>query len=162
MNIIEHINSFFDNKNVIKLSFSKTNRSDNIYETIDIFTDNIIKKLINLIDNKCKNITKKFIRQHYYSQIRENNIIYTDESQLLDIMSNNKYNLYILQDEKIIQDKLSFPNLNEYHFTQNLIQNIYSIKNMEIIIENDKIIFIKLQKNYDEKLLKDILELLDI
>lgn len=174
MNITNLIDNRLKDTDIIKLCFSlkcvETNIFTNICTNIDIFTKDIINNIIKILkDNKCKNIQTEFKRDHYYSQIREtsdknNNKhidIYTEELKLIQILSNDKYNLYISELETIKQDKQSFPNINNYHYSKDITQNIFILKDIEIIIENENIIFIKLQKNYDKNILTRILQTLD-
>jgi hypothetical protein len=161
MDIIKLIKSVNDNLKkyeYIELCFAKSD--NNIYKIMKIKnTDNLDKYLSDKFKIKKNEISLK--RDMYYSQIRDYNIktkdlkVYIKNSILLDEINYNDYKLYLFNTEYINNDLASFPNLNLYHFSNNINIFSYELNNISIIIEN-QIIYIKIKEKYDEKFLKEI------
>lgn len=134
----------------------------NIYKISEI-----IEKCLNEKLKKYNPIKKElnFVRDMYYSQIRDKNDtfekIYTrDYIFISEFKSESKssYSFYMFKLHYIDQNKLTFPNLNKYHLTNNIIQKILQIGNIKIIIENNNV-FIEF-KNANLDVLNDILNLI--
>jgi hypothetical protein len=185
MNITTNINNFIDNyyknndknnyknndknndKNddTIRIYFSDIkNTNDNIMTNMKLFNEKDINFLIsNLKKYKQNNLIKTITQDQYYSQIRETNNkdknidIYVLELNLLTTYDNNSTTSYIIKSNKIKQDKLSFPNLNVYHFTRTINQHIINLDGIKIIIEDNKNIYLEINKNYDKNILDEIL-----
>jgi hypothetical protein len=134
---IDNIN----NNYMITFSDNKNKYCNNI----NIFDISNIK---NKLEKKYKIISKKnnIKRDIYYSQIRDNNKIYTIDYKLIEICKKDKYDIHLLNYEEKYHDKLSFPELIKYHYSDKINQEIYEINNIKLIIENNKI-FIKFNKN---------------
>ncbi len=103
---------------------------------LEILTEDTKNKLISKNKYKQSNIT----RYHYYSQIKQDNDIYTENYKLLDTKTINNFNIYITEYTTEQQDQLSFPNLNTYHLIENISQYVINNKDHKIIIENNKLI----------------------
>jgi hypothetical protein len=181
MNFNDKITNFIDlldnPENLLKITFSNNNinnNKNNFITSIDIFNKNKFNKLIKYIDSlkqKYKYEHNNIIRENYYSQIREitNNMpkIYVEELNLLDIIQyspNDKqkidYNIYIIQSNKIKQNKYSFPNLNKYHFEKNISIDEYIFDGFKLIIENN-IIYIEINKKiYEKDILNQIINII--
>lgn len=170
MNITTNINNFIDNyyKNnddTIRIYFSDIqNTNDNIMTNMKLFNEKDIFFLISNLKYKQNNLIKTITTDHYYSQIRETNNkdkscdIYLLELDLLTTYNQNSITSYIIKYNKIKQDKLSFPNLHVYHFTKIINQHIIQLDKMKIIIEDNKYIYIEINKNYDNNILDNILD----
>ena len=85
----------------------------------------------------------KFNRDMYFSQIRDKNEkiekIYTNYYNFI-MELNSHYKMYLIQLEYKAYDKLTFPNLNKYHYSSKIEQKIIKIDNIELIIENNNIL----------------------
>lgn len=156
------------------------NHNLKIYESIDLCFTNLETKNINTII-KIKDIDKldKYFsgilkmtkketlikRDYYYSQIRECNIktkdikVYTKDFILLDELIFDKNKIYLFNTDIVKNDLESFPNLNLYHFSNNIDIISYELNNISIIIENLNV-FIKIKKNYNNTFLKNIIKYL--
>lgn len=183
MNFNDKITKFIDlldnPDNVLKITFTNNNTNNNknnFIKSIDIFNKNKFDKLtkyINSLKQKYKCEHNDIIRENYYSQIREtakNNMqqIYVEELNLLDIIQyspNDKqkiidYDVYIIQSNKIKQNKYSFPNLNKYHFEKNISIDEYIFDGFKLIIENN-IIYIEINKKiYEKDILNQIINII--
>jgi hypothetical protein len=151
------------------ITYVFSNDITTISKICNIDIDNLLNKL-NTINKLNKYMIKndEFTRDIYYSQIRDKNNkyekIYTNEYKFI-----NNYNsinsvklshtFYLINKEEILYDNLTFPNLNKYHHTTNIIQHIIKIENIILIIENNKI-FIEF-KNPNIDLLCDIIQIID-
>jgi hypothetical protein len=124
------------------------------------YTDDIKKKLQN---NKQIKYTLK--REHYYSQIRDIDVIrkrekcYIIEEKTLNTFNINKFRFIINSYDIYNQNLNSFPDLHKYHENIDIDKFEYIFDNMKLIIENNNI-FIDLKKNYNVEELKKILRLL--
>ncbi len=102
----------------------------------------------------------QFVRDMYYSQIRDKNNtfekIYTC-NYIFKTEFKSSYTFYMFELDYTVCDKLTFPNLSKYHLTTNIIQKILQIGNIKIIIENDSV-FIEF-KNANLDILNDILNI---
>ena len=67
--------------------------------------------------------------------------------------------MILFASDKIIQNKLSFPNLSKYHLSFKINSTIIDINNINIIFENNNI-FIEIKKKFDEKIFNDICDIL--
>jgi hypothetical protein len=187
--IINFIDLLDNSENLLKITFSNNNTSsgllcstldaksntNNFIKSIDIFDENKFDKLmkyINSLKQKHKYEHHDIIRENYYSQIREttkNNMqqIYVEELNLLDIIQyspNDKqkidYNIYVIQSNKIKQNKYSFPNLNKYHFEKNISIDEYIFDGFKLMIENN-IIYIEINKKiYEKDILNQIINII--
>jgi len=162
--------------NIIKL----IDKNLKIYESIDLCFTNLKNKNINNI-TKIKDFNKldKYLcdtmkmkkkdiyikRDYYYSQIRDYNIktkdikVYTKDFILLDEFVSEINNICIFNTEIIKNDLESFPNLNLYHFSNNIDIISYELNNILINIENLNV-FIQVKKNYDKKFLENLIKYL--
>jgi hypothetical protein len=122
-----------NNNNFIKTGISKFN-------VLDIFND----KLNKITQNKIRETTV-FTRDMYYSQIRDNKVIYTEDYKLLNLFSKNNYNIYLTKYIFTPQDILSFPKLHKYHYSEQITKNIIKIDDFNLITENNKL-FIEFNK----------------
>jgi hypothetical protein len=120
----------------------------------NIFTNNIehIHKvndnMLNHIQTKLKNHShkyeiNKFQRDMYFSQIRDKNdktekIYYNNYNFIMEF--NLYYKMYLIELQYKTCDKLSFPNLNKYHYSSKVEQKILKIENINLIIENNNIL----------------------
>jgi hypothetical protein len=168
MDIIKLVDNNLKSYQNIEICFAKP-ENNNIYKIIKLKDlDNLdnLDNLANLDKYLCDKLkmTKKEIsikRDMYYSQIREYNIktkdikVYTKNLSMLDEINYNIYKLYLFNIEYINNDLASFPNLNPYHFSNNINILSYELNNISIIIENQNI-YINIKENYDEKFLKEI------
>lgn len=156
------------------------NRNLKIYESIDLCFTNLENININTI-TKIKYVHKldKYLcdtlkmtkketsikRDYYYSQIRDHNIknnnikVYTKNLLLLNELNFNYNKIYIFNTEYIINDLETFPNLNLYHFSDNIDIISYELNNILINIENLNV-FIKVKQNYNDECLKNIIKYL--
>jgi len=144
-NFQELINKCDDN-DIIRILFSENseNNKTNIISKIDIFNNNKINEIIKNISKKI--ISNEFTRDIYYSQIRDNDIIYTEEYDLCETFIKNNYNIILTKYNYIIQDIKSFPKLHQYHLNEKIKRDTYIIDNISLIIENNKL-FIEFKKN---------------
>ena len=168
---IDNINNNIDNINNNNIE-SNFITNINVFKNINDILHNLKTELIS------KNLSykidiKTFTRDYYYSQIRDKcelfsdksqniidlEIIYTEDLNLLDKLTNKNKSILLFASDKIIQDKLSFINLSKYHFTLKINSTIIDIDNIKIIIEND-IVFIEIKKNFDKILLYNILNII--
>ena len=115
--------------------------------------NNDITKYMKIDNNKLKLITNNlpintsvFKRDMYYSQIRDDNIIYTEDYELLNIFAKNNFNISLTTYNITEQDIKSFPKLYKYHYSEQITKNVINMNNFDIITENDKI-FIEINKN---------------
>jgi len=170
MNIINHIDNYYkNNNNTLRIYF--TNLQDvnkNIFTDLKLFDDKNINLLIsNLKKYKQTNIIHTINQDYYYSQIRETNDknknidIYVLELNLLITYDCNSTTLYVIKSNKIKQDKLSFPNLNAYHHTRTINQHIIELDKIKIVIEDNKNIYLEINKNYDKNILDDIFKIIN-
>lgn len=160
MDIIKLIKSVNDNlkkHECIELCFAKID--NNIHKIMKINNIEKLDKYLSKFKTKKNEISLK--RDMYYSQIRDYNIktkyikVYTKNSLLLDEINYNDYKLYLFTNEYINNELASFPNLNLYHFSNNINILSYELNYISIIIENQNI-YINIKENYDEKFLKEI------
>ena len=167
MILIDKINIYHKTHNTIKIYFTKNyaDNKKNFITNIDVFDNakdiiNKIKTELSLKNINYKLITKSFIRDYYYSQIRDDpELIYTEDLIFIDKYKNDNYSLYIFASDKTKQDKLSFPNLNKYHYTIKIDAININIDNIKIIIENNNI-FLEIKKNFNEDIYEIILNML--
>ncbi len=125
---------------------------------IDIYNDKIdIPNIIKIIKQNKNYKEDKFIRKVYYSQIKDNNNIYTEDYDFIKNFEYKDYTLCIANYKTTEQDVLSFPNLNIYDYTEQINKKTYYCDNFNIVIENKKM-FIDFDK-YDEDTLNMIVEL---
>ncbi len=112
-------------------------KSPNNNANLSILTDDLISKILQ--NNK---YTKSnIIRYYYYSQIKQDDNIYTEEYKVLDTPKIIKdYKVYYMSYTTEKQDNCSFPNLHKYHHTCDIIQYVIDKKDYKIIIENNKLI----------------------
>lgn len=112
------------------------------------YIHNVDENMLNHIQTKLKHHnpkyeTNKFQRDMYFSQIRDKNDkvekIYSNEYHFI-IEFNLHYKTYLIQLEYKTHDKLTFPNLNKYHYTSKIEQKIIKIGNINLIIENNNIL----------------------
>lgn len=156
------------------------NKNLKIYDSIDLCFTNLENKNINNL-LKIKDIHKldKYLsdimkikkeenyikRDYYYSQIKDYNIktkdikVYTKDFILLDELIFDKNKIYLFNTKIIKNDLESFPNLNLYHFSNNIDIISYELNNILINIENLNV-FIKVKKNYNDEYLKNIIKYL--
>lgn len=172
-NIIDTIK--LNNNDLIKLVFAKKSicsKNNNFVTNTNIF-DNI-KDMIQNIESKLKEnnikyiITNQtFIRNQYYSQIcdrlEKSENIYTEDLKLIDKFSdkNTDTDIFIFKSDIIKQHRLSFPNLQQYHYSTNIDATYIDIENIKIVCENNNI-FIeikKLKKEINIKALEIILNI---
>jgi hypothetical protein len=173
---------------MIKNIIDKINLNQEIYDTLKIiYVNNIINSETNFITNidifknlseiqnkiettlKSQSINYKIIkknikRDYYYSQIRDkydNNTenIYTDDLIFIDKITIQNKSMILFASDKIIQNKLSFPNLSKYHLSFKINSTIIDINNINIIFENNNI-FIEIKKKFDEKIFNDICDII--
>ena len=136
-----------NNKEISRIVF--TNNIDNKDKRItglQTFDENKINKVLNNFVTT-KPLLIKFNRKLYYSQIKDGDNVYTEDYYLISNFKtkNNKYDVIIANYKYNIQEYNSFPNLNKYHHTESIVQQIYKIYGLNkthviIIIENNKII----------------------
>jgi len=163
MDIIESIDINLKNHEQVELCFTNSN-NNNINNILKIKN---IQNLDNYLCEKLKMKKKeKFIkRDYYYSQIRDYDIkskdikVYTKNSLLINEINCNRYKIYIFNTDYTHNDLDTFPNLNLYHFTNNINILSYELNNILIDIENLNV-FIKIKKKYDDKLLTEIIKYL--
>lgn len=171
--IINKITSYFDiiNKkpdnidNLIKLIFSKKiieNSSDNFISQINIFNKNqdIIKNLQSVLkENSIKYILIElsFVRDQYYSQICDRlekvDNIYTEDLTFIDKLTYKNIDIFLFNSEKIQQNILSFPNLQQYHYSTKINATHIIVDNIKIIFENNNIL-IEIKKDFNENTFK--------
>lgn len=127
-----YIITFVHNGNIF------TNNIEHIHRVNDNIVDHIQTKLKNH-----KYEINKFQRDMYFSQIRDKNDkfekIYSNDYNFI-MEFNLDYKMYLIQLEYKIYDKLSFPNLNKYHYSSKVEQKIIKIENINLIIENNNIL----------------------
>jgi hypothetical protein len=179
--IINKITSYFDiiNKkpdnidNIIKLIFSKKiieNSHDNFISQINIFNNkqDIIKNLQSVLKkNSIKYILTEilFVRVQYYSQICDRlekvDNIYTEDLMFIDKLSYKNIDIFLFNSEKIQQNILSFPNLQQYHYSIKINAIHIIIDNITIIFENNNI-FIEIKKELNKNIFELIFNILFI
>ena len=71
----------------------------------------------------------------------------------------NNIDIILFSPEKIIQDKFSFPNISQYHFSFEINSINIIIDKIQIIFENNNI-FIDLEKKFNETILNNIFDIL--
>lgn len=133
-------------------------KNDKLYTIIFVYKGSIFQNNIeyihNIEDNMKKYISEKlkkfnpikkeikFIRNMYFSQIRDKNEnferIYTTDYNYISEFKKT-YTMYLIELDYKEYDKLTFPNLTKYHYTSNINKNILKIENISIIIENNNI-----------------------
>ena len=169
---IETFKKIFLNYNdtIIRIIFTKNNINlSEGYSELQIFDEDIINKVFKNFYNmeNIENITPltlHFNRKIYYSQIKDAQNVYTEDYNLISNFKTKKYNIIIAYYEYIKQDTNSFPNLNKYHYTEDIVQKIYKfdkfdkLNNMIIILENNKIIIEF--NNYNSDMLNKVYNLI--
>jgi hypothetical protein len=126
---------------------------------IDIYNDKLegLSNIIKIIKENKDYKEYNFIRTVYYSQKKDNKTIYTEEYDFIKNFEYKDITLCIAGYSQIIQDIISFPNLNIYDYTEQINQKIYDCNNFKIIIENKKI-FIEFDK-YDYEIINNVYNL---
>lgn len=166
MDIIELINLINNNLKIYEsIDFCFTNlETKNINNLLKIKDIDKLDKYFSVILKMTKKETS-IKRDYYYSQIRECNIkikdikVYTKDCILLDEITFNKNRIYLFNTEIVKNDLESFPNLNLYHFSNNIDIISYELNNILINIENLNV-FIKIKKNYNNTFLENIIKYL--
>jgi hypothetical protein len=120
---------------ISNISNNKTIFNQNISDENIIKIKNILNHEEKLINKKINNIE----RDMYYSLIRDNKKIYTQEYKNINTFIINDFVFHITICEEITQYENTFPNLKEYHYSEKIIQEIYDFYNYIIIFENNKI-----------------------
>lgn len=169
MNLLtsKHIEQYIENDKNYLITFVRGgNIFKNNIEQIHSISDDMVKYIINKLNilNKYEiyKQTNNFIRDMYFSQVRDKNDkfekIYSNEYNFIKDFE-LFYKTYLIQLEYKTYDRQTFPNLNKYHYSSKVEQKIIKIENINLIIENNNI-FIEF-KNANINTLCDIINIIN-